>query len=111
MKRSLAATQGTGIGTSAAEAAKEAPNITAATSLNIFYLLTNLCISHLLQIDMHSNRRGICTVSLGENCSMMAFSASAPLARTLSQNALEGSVQGGLISEPTLARNRCECQP
>jgi hypothetical protein len=44
-------------------------------------------------------------VSLVKNCLLMAFSASAPLPRTLSEDALEGSVECGLIGEATLTRN------
>ena len=43
--------------------------------------------------------------SLGGNCLLMTFSAPAPLARTLALDALEGSVEGGLIGEATLAGN------
>lgn len=43
--------------------------------------------------------------SLGGNCLFMAFSALAPLAGTLSQDALEASVEGGLIGEATFARD------
>jgi len=46
-----------------------------------------------------------CTVSLGKNCLLMAFSAFAPLARTLAEDALEGSVECGLIGKSTLIRN------
>jgi hypothetical protein len=35
----------------------------------------------------------------------MAFSAPAPLARTLSEDVLEGSVESGLIGKATLIRN------
>jgi hypothetical protein len=45
---------------------------------------------------------------LGGNCLLMAFSALAPLAGTLTQDALEASVEGGLISETTFARNFCK---
>ena len=45
------------------------------------------------------------TVRLGKNCLLMAFSASAPLAGTLSEEALERSVECGLIRKATLTRN------
>jgi len=45
------------------------------------------------------------TAGLGGNCLLMAFSALAPLARALALDALEGSVEGGLIGEATLAGN------
>jgi hypothetical protein len=41
---------------------------------------------------------------------LMAFSALAPLARTLSQHSLEAPVESGLISEATFAGDFCECQ-
>ena len=44
-------------------------------------------------------------VRLGNNCLLMAFPASAPLARTLSEDALEGPVECGLIRKATLTRN------
>jgi hypothetical protein len=40
----------------------------------------------------------------------MAFSAPAPLAGTLSQDAFEASVEGGLIGEATFTRNFCQRQ-
>jgi hypothetical protein len=45
------------------------------------------------------------TAGLDGNCLLMAFSALAPLTRTLALNALEGSVEGGLIGEATRAGN------
>ena len=48
------------------------------------------------------------TAGLGGNCLLMAFSAPAPFARTLSLDALERSVQGGLIGEAAEARYFCE---
>jgi hypothetical protein len=45
------------------------------------------------------------TAGLGGNCLLMAFSALAPLTRTLTLDALEGSVEGGLIGEAALAGN------
>jgi hypothetical protein len=47
----------------------------------------------------------ISAVSLGKNCLLMAFSAPSPLAGTLSEDALEGSVECGLIGKATLTRN------
>jgi hypothetical protein len=44
-------------------------------------------------------------VSLVKNCLLMAFSALAPLPRTFSEDAPEGSVECGLIGKATLIRN------
>ena len=43
------------------------------------------------------------TAGLGGNCLLIAFSALAPFARTLSLDALERSVEGGLVGKATEA--------
>jgi hypothetical protein len=57
--------------------------------MNAFLIFCRLICIRIVEV--------ICTVSLGGNCSMMSFSASAPLAGSLSQNAFERFVQGDLI--------------
>jgi hypothetical protein len=54
---------------------------------------------------------GVTTASgLDENCLELAFSAFPPGSRALAQGAFERSIQGGLISESTLACDFCERQ-
>jgi hypothetical protein len=85
-------------------------SVAAATSLNMSfsYELRDLI---LFCRSIRSIVGLISTVSLDENCLEMAFSATTPLARGLSQHALEGSCQGGLIGEATLGRKFGERQP